>query len=406
MGKAVLFVVIATIIGGSYVLFQSNVASVETDKRQAERQYEMLAREIARSGLSRVLATTRQLDQQYPDASMGQIVQMVNGAGGAITGAYQGGEYRAWIYQASPSAFGAMSEGMIITEKSGAVAGGDQRGTLVDTTMHRIPGGQRTASGIIPDQKVPQVTVPSRLEVEFLESMAGYCSAIFLQRLVPKNNNGHGNNCDGVDGGNPGGSKEGEDSDPGVDDECNVNGKSRWRALEPELIFAPGNNRDGAAALYDAIIDPGTRLNFILAVDADNNCEMRGQTVDVKNRTFNYTRDALLDDVSDLNEMLEGPYAMIQERPGVSGTWRIAFEDLKFSDDQLQDIKQNGYSNNSWNRKQKTYGGSGWNAVDSYGYYRLKDYGNKPDFSDQVIELTLTPVPPEELEQLADGGTD
>ena len=34
-----------------------------------------------------------------------------------------------------------------------------------------------------------------------------------------KNNNGHGNNLDGVDVSNPGKSKQGEDSDPSVDDE-------------------------------------------------------------------------------------------------------------------------------------------------------------------------------------------
>ena len=34
-----------------------------------------------------------------------------------------------------------------------------------------------------------------------------------------KSNNGHGNNADGVDSSNPGKSKEGEDSDPSVDDE-------------------------------------------------------------------------------------------------------------------------------------------------------------------------------------------
>ena len=44
----------------------------------------------------------------------------------------------------------------------------------------------------------------------------------------PKSNNGHGNNVDGVDSSNPGNSKQGEDTDPTVDDEagggsCNKN---------------------------------------------------------------------------------------------------------------------------------------------------------------------------------------
>ena len=41
-----------------------------------------------------------------------------------------------------------------------------------------------------------------------------------------KSNNGHGNNEDGVDSSNPGNSKEGEDSDPNVDDENKSNGNS------------------------------------------------------------------------------------------------------------------------------------------------------------------------------------
>lgn len=46
-----------------------------------------------------------------------------------------------------------------------------------------------------------------------------------LQDLIKeKQNNGHGNNVDGVDSSNPGKSKQGQDSDPNVDDE-KVKGK-------------------------------------------------------------------------------------------------------------------------------------------------------------------------------------
>lgn len=41
----------------------------------------------------------------------------------------------------------------------------------------------------------------------------------FMWDKPKKNNHGHGNNVDGVDASNPGKSKEGEDSDPSVDDE-------------------------------------------------------------------------------------------------------------------------------------------------------------------------------------------
>jgi hypothetical protein len=41
----------------------------------------------------------------------------------------------------------------------------------------------------------------------------------FYDEVAEKTNNGHGNNVDGVDVSNPGASKDGEDSDPTVDDE-------------------------------------------------------------------------------------------------------------------------------------------------------------------------------------------
>ena len=43
--------------------------------------------------------------------------------------------------------------------------------------------------------------------------------AITETETKTKNNNGHGNNIDGVDKSNPGKSKNGEDSDPNIDDE-------------------------------------------------------------------------------------------------------------------------------------------------------------------------------------------
>ncbi len=42
---------------------------------------------------------------------------------------------------------------------------------------------------------------------------------VLLVTFKTKNNNGHGNNIDGVDSSNPGNSKEGEDTDPNFDDE-------------------------------------------------------------------------------------------------------------------------------------------------------------------------------------------
>lgn len=57
-----------------------------------------------------------------------------------------------------------------------------------------------------------------------------------------KSNNGHGNNCDGVDSSNPGNSKAGLDSDPTVDDECKKNVSTSSSGVI--------TNTSGAAAVY------------------------------------------------------------------------------------------------------------------------------------------------------------
>ncbi len=364
MGKGAMLLVMATMIGGSIMLFQTDQTGATTDKRQAERQEEVLAREIARSGYNALISRARQIEKQNPSASVDEIVNLVNGPSGQLTGSFQGGTYTASLTQVSALAYSATAVGTF------------------GEASHRMRS-HWVADGTL------EVTEPSLLKVTFLESMAGYCSAIFLERYVPWSNNGHGNNEDGVDSSNPGKSKEGEDSDPTVDDEVKV-GSTKYRRLEPELIFAPGNNRDGAEALYTTELQPGERINFILAVDADFSCEKRGQAVTIKDKSFNYTRPALTADVKDLVDMQEGPYAMIERSPLAEGVWRIAFEDLVFSEDKLLDIKKNGYGG-SWNSKKKTYGGTGW-TYNVDGYRLLRDFGGKPDFSDQVIAVQLLPV--------------
>ncbi|GIV62628.1 MAG: hypothetical protein KatS3mg044_1494 [Rhodothermaceae bacterium] len=375
MGKLSIILAAATIVAASYIMVQNNTSKVQTDLKQSERQGQMVAREIARSGHNALLSKARKLQKDFPDLPLADIVAMVNGEKGYVTGTYQGGSYKASIYLTSASTFGVSSTG------------------YYEVNEHEVYSEEEKIDGILGDG-VLEVPVPSTLEVTFLESMAGYCSAIYLQRMVPKGNNGHGNNEDGVDSSNPGGSKEGEDTDPTVDDEIkNGNGKGAWDLLEPELIFAPGNNRDGAMANYSTIINPGERVNFILAVDADFNCEKRNDTsVKIDDPMFEYTRDALVVATSDLTDLEEGQYAMIQENPYQPGVWRLAFEDLVFSKQKLDDVKQNGYGTTKWNNNKKTYGGSGWTETDSKGYWKLKDFGHMPDFSDQVIEIRMVPA--------------
>lgn len=337
MGKATLLLAFFALFAGGSILYQSQRNSVEADNRQSERDEEVLAREIARSGHNMVMSQARQLHASDPDLNVHDIVNQVNGADGRIAQQYQGGSYEAWLVSTSPSTYSGISVGTF----------GEAQHRLQTTSAEGSVGGPT-----MPD--VLEVTEPSELTVTFLESMAGYCSAIYLERILPD--------------------------------------VPRWEQPEPELIFAPGNNRDGAAAHYSATLEPGTRMNFILAVDADYNCEKRNQNVPITHWTYDYTRPALITDVEDLVDLQEGKYAMIEERPGAPGTWRIAFEDLVFSDAKLADVKANGYGSTNWHRG--SYGGNGWSQTNSSGYFRLRDYGHMPDFSDQVIEIELSAIGP------------
>lgn len=381
MGKLALLLVTTAMIGGTILITQSNQTSIESTERHAERQHEMLAREIARSGFNQMLAAARMHERQHPTATVEEVVAAVNAQGedGWHGGNFQGGRYKARLAFASPSSYAILASGTF--EDADADVEGEQvrevhlsTGTLV----------------------VPQ---PSTLTATFLESQAGYCSAIYLQRMVPKSNNGHGNNVDGCDSSNPG-NKQCDDTDPNVDDEKNLgNGNLRYRGLEPELIWASGKDRNGAQAHYETVIAAGTLLNFILAVDKD--CSSRGDaSLPVTSRRYDYYHSALMTSTSKLDEMQEGKYAMVERSTVDPSKYRIAFEDLiNFSNAQHEDVKANGYGDMQWKKRGKgknaaySYGGTGWSQRDARGYFRLIDRGDMPDFSDQVFEIKLNTAP-------------
>jgi len=337
MGKVAILLTVGAMITGMALLFQADSTGVRTDFKQSERQAQIVAREIARTGQNLLLTRARQLQRQYPDSSLAGIVDLANGSEGHAVGTYKGGSYDAQLKLTSASTFSAEAVG------------------TYDLKNHHVESERLETSPIL-EEGILEVLQPSNLRVTFLESMAGYCSAIYLQRIPS-----------GYVAGDP--------------------------LPSPELIFAPGHNRDGSSVEPNNItLDPGTTMNFIMAVDSDFNCEHEGETLPITDPMYDYTRDALVSDVADLTQMTEGQYAMIQENPSNPGVWRIAFEDLFFSDAKLTDTKANSYGSTSWNSTTQTYGGTGWSQTDGSGYWLLHDYGGKPDFSDQVIEVELLPV--------------
>ncbi len=345
MGKYIILLTMAVVAGSMTLTYQSKQTSLDTDYRQANRQQKVIARQVARSGYNAVLARARQEERG------GKKVRDIVTSVGTLTGTYQGGVYKAWLTQISPTAYRATGVGTFqsVTHKI------------------RVPHSQN----IVPEP--PTVESKSELQVEFKQSMAGYCSAIYLQRFVPHTNNGHSKNEDDTDRDDDGGIKDDETKGGG-------NASIKYKKLTPELVFAPGNNRNGAATTFEKVLAPGTRLNFILAVDADKDCEARGDTtLTTKDASYDYTRPSFVESIGSMSEMHEAPYALTQEKPGQPGIWRVAFEDLIFSEDRLWDIKENGYDGNGW-------------LLDGLGYWLLKDYGDRPDFSDQVVEVKIVPL--------------
>ena len=214
MGKGVLLFVTAALIGGSFALLQSNRTSIETTDRQVDRQELLLAREAARTGHNYIRSLAREVEAEMEAKAnngkgkgkkkglkkgipVADLVKEVNGPKDTLRASYKGGTYKAWLEVASPATYVANVEGRF----------GD--------ASHFIGRHLLTSEILVVPE--PDLVVPGMgfsLRARFIESMAGYCSAIYLQRMVPKSNNGHGNNLDGVDSSNPGGSKSGQDAIP------------------------------------------------------------------------------------------------------------------------------------------------------------------------------------------------
>lgn len=333
MGKYSLVITLGVMSVVSLIALQGQQMSMDTQDRQSRREGQVIARQIARSGHNAVLAEARA--ETDPGDDVSSIVSDV----GTITGDYEGGNYRAWLEKISPTAFKAVSEGKKI---------------VADRVVKHELGDNYADNHMV---KVPTVNAPSTLNLQFIESMAGYCSAVYLQRILPNT--------------------EPEDQP------------------DPEMIFAPNNRRAQdedreSTATYDETIQTGTKLNFILAVD--KNCSERGDTSADYPEDYDHTQLSFSQDSENLNKVREAPFGMVEETTfaGTNG-WRVSFEDQRvFNESQLWDVKDNGYPDHTgWNSDEETYGGDGWdkNAAD---LRELRDFGNIPDFSDQVFRVGLS----------------
>ncbi len=366
MGKGIFFFIAAAVVGGSMMMLQSQQTAVKTDARQSEQQEKVLAREIARSAYNTASTLAREMETN--GEKLEEIGEALGTEDNPVTGEYQGGTYESWATLIRGATYRVGARGFF-------------GGSVYTINGSRLIGGTLKADGSI----CPTDCV---LKARFLESQAGYCSAVYLERTLPDTD---------------------EEDQP-----------------EPEMLFPPGKSSGAGerdtSTVYTTRIAPGTQMNFLLAVD--QNCSHHGDTnVKHDDPTFNHVRPALVEDTKDLDKLNEGLWAMTELKPNVDNEedwkqniWRVAFEDrpgeydgstgkVRFTREKLLDIKTNGYpvysdgtinlsaNDNTWNGE--TYGGTGvddwprWTYGPQKGYLDMEDYGDIPDFSDQVFEVEL-----------------
>jgi len=360
MGKGLLLIVAGMIIGGSILTFQSKQTAIRTTEVQTKYEEELLAREIARSAYGVAFRKAQSAGNNL-DLAIGYVNGTLKSGkanlNGKMTGSYQGGTYIVQAYSL---------DGQKVKIRATGLFG---RGEFIINDNYNV--------------KMLTVAVHSRVTVRFLESMAGYCSAVFMQRFVPYN----GEKKPPMTG------NYGNDANKGYAlTKSKLSDDGRYWVMPPEMLFDSGHNRSGSdvETTPDLSLAPKTRVNFFIGVDQD--CSEEDIWVDqYDDQLYDYTHHALEEDTQNMIDLQEGKHAMIEQNKSNNQVWRIAFEDKEvFVDEQLNDIKANSYGGD-WDSATNTYGGSGWTEEDSYGYHKLYDFGTKPDFSDQVIEVIMQP---------------
>ena len=346
MGKALLLIVLGAGFALSTQIFTSQESEGRTARAQRGYEEETIAREIAVSAFNVGMGDIRDHGER-----LAQAVQEFNGtdfrgrSGTYTSGQYAGGRYTVRAELTSGHSVRLVSTGMF---------GYDGRtGTYRSTyTMHD-------------EYRVPVLTSrePSLVNVRFIDSTAGYCSAVFYQAYTPTMTAG--------------------------------------TVPTAQLLFpADNSDRRTARPAREIVVAPGTQMNFFIGVDENcssrppdmSTCAARAYTrsYTYNASTFNHTHSALVVPAGSLNEAHEDVWGFVEQHPTNRQRWRIGFEDIHNEAwklvptgqvfNALQNIKANGYS------------GLGWPTVDAEGYRQLRDSGSTPDFDDQVIEVTLTPL--------------
>ncbi len=388
MGKAALLIT----FGAALFVAQGLLSQTETERHTAQNQagFEegVVAREIARSGFNVAMGILREHGNDLHGA-----IRDINKDGTGkkyLQGSHQGGTFRARAELVNGEVVRITSVGYIggsfvrlrgnQSPESGWCSEPDPFSNEYYT------GSCHTMSDVTGDSPIYEYELPSgdpltaklecgKLEVEFIDSMAGYCSAVYMERTLPT------------------GIEEGDDPNDGDPEPA-------------EMIFIPGNNRNGRTSTVSKYVRGGTQMNFFIGVDQD--CSTRATSTSVEGypqftgsvdspAPYDHLHYALAEEVGKLGDMSETPWAFTEMHPdGIAADeasglftqrWRIGWEDQHII--AWDNPNSDNPANSLQALKSQGYDGFGWPTADSRGYRELRDYGSRPDFSDQVIEVKL-----------------
>ena len=347
MGKFLLLAV----LGSSLVLAQQIYSSQQTENKTAtdQRAYqeEVIAREIATSAFNYGMAELR----AHGEDTQAGAAQLNGSDGQGISQRHTTGRFAGGRHTVRAKMTSGHSVQVVATGEYGAYV--DEDGE----TQYR------TSFEMHDDYRVPVLIARHRgvVDVRFIEAQAGYCSAVFYQAFTTDMPEG----------------------------------------FEPpiKLLFAP-DNREGLVnrPSQQIIVEPGTQMNFFIGVDQNcserinetNTCEARETIREYvfDSSDFDYTHYALELEAGRLDQAEESVWGFVEQSGTNRNRWRIGWEDIH---------------NTSWDNPGSNDPAKSFQALKAYGYdgdgwehdgeYRLlRDYGGRPDFSDQVIEISVFPL--------------
>ena len=340
MGKALLVIVLGSGLILTTQLYNASQQERETNEDQADYQEEVIAREIAQSAFNVGMGVLRSHGEKLQQG----VVDLNGTSNTGRSGTHNSGRFAGGEYEVKAELTSGHSVRVVATGRYG-----DAEFSMHDE--YRVPVLIARHDGLI--------------DVSFLESMAGYCSAVFYQAYT-------------LD------MEEGE-------------------VPEPIMLFPPQNrnqewpaNARPAQAIY---VEAGTQMNFFIAVD--ENCDLWTYGMDLEDCSvrkevrdfvfdatkFDHIHYALEVKAGELDQAEEAVWGLTEQHPTNRQRWRISWEDLDRPDwnqpnsedptESMQALKRFGYDL------------VGWPTADANGYRVLEDFGDRPDFSDQVIEVEV-----------------